>query len=72
VPASIDVFAGAVHDFRVLLRLVLRIFHSPGGVAATPDCYGVKLTFTVMTTGTGTPFCTVGVYSHCWTASSAA
>jgi len=35
--------------------------------------YGLaKLTVTVMTTGTGLPFCVDGVYSHCCTASSAA
>ncbi len=32
----------------------------------------VKFTVTVMMTGTGTPFSSVGVYSHCRTASSAA
>ena len=32
----------------------------------------VNCTVTVMTTGTGAPFSSVGVYSHCLTASSAA
>ena len=32
----------------------------------------VKFTVTVMMTGTGTPFSSVGVYSHCRTASRAA
>ena len=37
------------------------------------DAYcSLKLIVTVMTTGTGTPFSSVGVYSHCRTASSAA
>jgi hypothetical protein len=35
------------------------------------DCK-VKFTVTVMMTGTGTPFSSVGVYSHCFTASNAA
>ena len=35
-------------------------------------CYRVKLIVTVTSTGTGTPFKRVGVYSHCRTASSAA
>jgi hypothetical protein len=34
--------------------------------------YRVKLIVTVTRTGTGTPFSSVGVYTHCRTASSAA
>jgi hypothetical protein len=44
---------------------------SPSSHCANAD-YRVKLIATVMSTGTGTPFRRVGVYSHCRTASSAA
>src|SRR4030095_15736072 len=37
-----------------------------------PDYCSVKLTVTVMMTGTGTPLSSVGVKTHCLTASSAA
>ncbi len=37
-----------------------------------PDYDSVKDTVTVMITGTGAPFSSVGVYSHCLTQSSAA
>lgn len=40
--------------------------------AGRPGYRRVKLIETVMTTGTGLPFSSVGLYSHCRTASSAA
>ena len=42
-----------------------------GCAADWPYC-SVKFTVTVMMTGTGTPFSSVGVNCHCFTASSAA
>ena len=45
---------------------------SPLNTEATASCYRVKLTVMVVRTGTGTPFSSVGMYSHCRMASSAA
>src|SRR5262245_57433392 len=45
-----------------------------GGAVFTlaPPCCKAKLTLTVVTTSTGSPFTNVGLYCHCLTASTAA
>src|SRR5574337_251282 len=53
---------------QILISLVLQT-PSPAIAAYWPR---VKLTSTVVTTSTGTPFSMVGLYRHCLTASSAA
>ncbi len=48
-------------------------WEAPGGPAPGAQFYcSWNVTVTVMITGTGIPFCRVGTYSHCFTASSAA
>jgi hypothetical protein len=61
-----------VHQIQFTHSPFLRYKYENTNDSNVTDYWSVKFTVTVMMTGTGTPFSSVGVNVHCLTASGAA